>query len=74
MTITGYQPGSIKAAIDAAKQEAQDELNSALAALAEAKASAASVPVAIKQVAAQMKREADDALQELAGFTNGGPV
>jgi hypothetical protein len=74
MSITGFNPGAIKAAIEAAKLKSQDELNTAMANLAEAQAQAASVPVAINQVAAKMKQEADDALQELATFTNGAPA
>lgn len=74
MSITGFQPGAIKAAIDAAKQSSQDQLNQAMAKLAAAQTKAQSVPDAINQVALKMEKEADDALQELAQFTNGGPV
>lgn len=74
MTITGFQPGAIKAAIDAAKQKSQSQLADAMAKLSAAQEKAASVPAAIAQVAASMEKEADDALQELATFTNGGPA
>lgn len=74
MSITGFQPGAIKAAINAAKQKSQDQLTAAMQKLADAQTKAQSVPDAIHQVAAQMEKEADDALQELATFTNGGPV
>lgn len=74
MSITGFQPGAIKAAIDAAKQKSQDQLTAAMQKLSDAQTKAQSVPDAIHQVAAQMEKEADDALQELATFTNGGPA
>jgi hypothetical protein len=74
MSITGFQPGAIKAAIDAAKQNSQDKLTAAMAKLAAAQTRAQSVPDAINEVAAKMEKEADDALQELATFTNGGPA
>jgi hypothetical protein len=73
MTITGIQPGAIRAAIDAAKQKSQSDMQAAMAKLADAQTKAASVPDAINKVAAQMSKEADDALQELATFTNGAP-
>jgi hypothetical protein len=73
MTISGFQPGAIRAALDAAKKKSQEELQAAMNKLAEAQAKAASVPDAIHKVAAQMHKEADDALHELATFTNGPP-
>lgn len=74
MSITGFQPGSIKAAIDAAQLAARERQAQSMAKLAAAGAKAASVADAIDQVSARMEREADDALQELAAFTNGGPA
>jgi len=74
VSITGFQPGAIRAAIDAAKQNSQTQLSAAMAKLQAAQAKAQTVPDAINQVAAKMEKEADDALQELATFTNGGPV
>lgn len=74
MSFTGFQPGAIRAALDAAKQKSQGKLNAAMAKLAEAQTKAEAVPEAIHQVAAKMEKEADDALQELAQFTNGGPA
>jgi hypothetical protein len=73
MSVTGYKPGAIRAALDAAKRQAQEELTAAMGTLSEAQTKAAEVPAAIKQVAGQIKREAEDALQEFAEFTNGGP-
>lgn len=72
MTISGFQPGAIKAAIEAAKLKSQTELQAAMDKLAVAQTKAAAVPEAIHKVAAQMTKEADDALHELATFTNGG--
>jgi hypothetical protein len=74
MSITGFQPGAIKAAIDAAKAKAKADMEAAMGKLAAASAKSATVPDAIAQVAASMEKEADDALQELATFTNGGPA
>lgn len=74
MTFTGFQPGAIKAAIEEAKAKAASDMHGAMANLAEAQTKAATVPAAVNQVAAKMAKEADDALQELASFTNGGPV
>lgn len=74
MSITGFQPGAIKAAIEAAKKNSQDQLSAAMTKLAAAQTKASTVPEAINQVAKAMEKEADDALQELAQFTNGGPL
>lgn len=75
MTLTGYQPGAIKAAIEKAKQEAQSKVSEAMAKLAAAHIKATEeVPAAIKTYAAKIEKEASDAIQELAEFDNGGPV
>lgn len=74
MSITGFQPGAIRSAIEAAKKNSQDQLAAAMGKLAAAQTKAATVPEAINQVAKAMEKEADDALQELAQFTNGGPL
>jgi hypothetical protein len=74
MSITGFQPGAIRAAIDAAKKQSQAELAGAMGELAVAQTRAAEVPAAIKQVAKAISKEAADALQELAEFSNGGPL
>ena len=73
MSVTGYRPGTIKAALDAAKAEAKAELDAAMGTLKEAQVKAAEVPAAIKAVAGQIRREAEDALQEFAQYTNGVP-
>ena len=73
MSVTGYKPGAIKAALEAAKKQAQEELTAAMGTLSEAQVKAAEVPAAIKAVAGQIKKEAEDALQEFAEYTNGGP-
>lgn len=74
MSFTGFKPGSIRAALDAAKKQAEADLTEAMGTLAEAQAKAAEVPAAIKNVASQIKKEAADALQEFATFTNGAPA
>ncbi|MDB5611340.1 MAG: hypothetical protein JWP25_8240 [Bradyrhizobium sp.] len=74
MSITGFQPGAVKAAIEAAQQGARDRQAKSMARLAEAGAKAAGVADAIDQVSAKIEQEADDALAELAQFTNGGPA
>lgn len=74
MSITGFQPGAVRAAIEAAQQGARDRQAQAMAKLAAAGVKAAGVADAIDQVSAQMEQEADDALAELAQFTNGGPA
>lgn len=74
MSVTGYKPGAIKAALEAAKKQAQEELTAAMGTLSEAQVKAAEVPAAIKAVAGQIKKEAEDALQEFAEYTNGGPA
>jgi hypothetical protein len=74
MSITGFQPGAVKAAIDAARQRARDGQAKSMERLAAAGAKAAGVNDAIDQISSQIEREADDALAELAQFTNGGPA
>lgn len=75
MSLTGYQPGAIKAAIDRAKQDSQAKVAEAMAKLAAAHTKAAEeVPEAIKLFAAKIDKEASDALQELAQYDNGAPV
>jgi hypothetical protein len=74
MSITGFQPGAVKAAIEAAQQSARDRQAQAMAKLAAAGMKAAGVADAIDQVSARIEKEADEALAELAQFTNGGPA
>lgn len=70
MSITGLQAGAVKAAIQAAK----DRQAQSLTKLAGAASKVVSVSDAMDQVSTTMEKEADDALQELAQFTNGGPA
>lgn len=74
MSFTGFRPGAIRAAIDNAKAQAQADLNDAMGLLGEAQAKAAEVPAAIRGVAKAIRKEAEDGLQELAEFSNGGPL
>jgi hypothetical protein len=74
MSITGYQPGSIKARLEDLKARSASRRAGAWDKVAAADAKAAGVDAQIEQVAAQIEKEADDALQEFATFTNGGPA
>lgn len=74
MSITGYQPGSIKAKLDEIKAKAASRREGAWSKVAAADAKAAGVDAQLERVAAQIEKEADDALQEFATFTNGDPT
>jgi hypothetical protein len=74
MSITGYAPGAIQAKLDALKQKAAERRSQSMAKLDGADAKLASVDTAIEAYAAQLEKEADDALQEFAVHTNGGPA
>lgn len=73
MSITGFRPGAIRAAIEAAQATARERQSRSMDGLAAAAAKAVEVADAVDAVSAKMLREADDAMQELAQFTNGGP-
>lgn len=74
MSFTGFRPGAIRAAIDNAKRQAHADMDDAMGLLGDAQAKAAEVPAAIRGVAKAIRKEAEDGLQELATFTNGGPL
>ena len=74
MTITGYEPGAISAKLAAIKQRAQMRRSDAFGKLEAADAKAATVDAELEKVAAAIEKEADDAMQEFAPHTNGGPV
>lgn len=74
MSLTGYEPGAIQARLDALKKNATARRQVALGKLDAADAKVASVDAAIERVAVQIEKEADDALQEFATHTNGGPL
>lgn len=74
MSVTGLEPGSIGARIAAIKQNAATRRAAAMAKLDGADQKLASVDAAIVDYAAQLEKQADDALQEFAPHTNGAPV
>jgi len=73
MTISGYEPGQIRARLDALKEKGRQRRDVALSKLEQAGKKHEAVSEEIEKVAAQIEKEADDALQEFASFTNGGP-
>jgi hypothetical protein len=74
MSISGYEPGSIRARMDALKKSGKDRRDAALAKLDEAGKAHEAVSAEIERVAGQIEKEADAALQEFSEFTNGGPA
>jgi hypothetical protein len=74
MSITGFEPGAIQARLDALKKRATARRAQSMSKLDAADAKVASVDYAIERVAAQIEKEADDAMQEFATHTNGGPA
>lgn len=73
-TVSGYRPGMIRAAIDQARKAQQAELDAAMSEFLAVQEQAAMIPDAIRHMTAKVKQETQDALQELAEFTNGGPL
>ena len=73
MTISGYEPGSIREKLSALKEKGRQRRDAALAKLDDAGKKHEAVSEEIEKIAAQIEKEADDALQEFASFTNGGP-
>ena len=73
MTISGYQPGSIKARLDAMREEKRQMREAALAKLDEAGKKHDDVNTEIDRIATELHKEADAALAEFASFTNGPP-
>jgi hypothetical protein len=71
VSVSGYEPGAIKARLDALKQAGKSRRDAALAKLDQAGKKHEAVSQEIEKVAAQIEKEADDALQEFAQFTNG---
>ena len=74
MSISGYEPGSIRARLDALKKAGKDRRDSAIAKLDEAGKKHEEVSAEIERVAGQIEKEADAALQEFAEFSNGAPA
>lgn len=73
MSISGYEPGSIKARMEALKKAGKDRRDAAIAKLDEAGKKHEAVSEEIERVADQIEKEADDALAEFAQFSNGAP-
>lgn len=73
MTISGYQPGAIRDRLTALKEAGRKRRDAALTKLEDAGKKHEDVSAEIERVATQLEKEADDALQEFASFTNGAP-
>ena len=74
MSISGYEPGAIRAKLDALKKQGKDRRDQAIAKLDEAGKKHEDVSAEIERVAGQIEKEADAALQEFAEFSNGPPA
>jgi hypothetical protein len=73
VTVSGYEPGQIKARLDAMKQAGKVRRDAALSKLDAAGKKHEEVSHYIERIASQVEKEADDAMQEFASFTNGAP-
>lgn len=74
MSISGYEPGMIRAKLDALKKDGKARRDAALAKLGDAGAKHEAVSAEIENIATQIEKEAHDALAEFAEFSNGGPA
>lgn len=74
MSITGYEPGTIQAKLAEIKQKAAERRRQSLDKLDAAFANTGKVDELIEAQAAQIDKETNDALQEFAQHTNGGPA
>lgn len=75
MSITGLQSGAFAGKLADMRQKIADAQNQGLAKIDGAQvAAAAKVDAAIAGVTAKVDKEVEDALQEFATFTNGGPA
>lgn len=74
MSISGYQPGSIRDRLNALKEQGRKRRDEAIAKLDDAGKKHEAVSAEIERVAGQLEKEADDALQEFAEFSNGPAV
>lgn len=74
MSISGYEPGSIRAKLEALKTAGKNRRDAALGKLDEAGSKHEAVSAEIEVIAKAIEKEADDALAEFAQFTNGGPA
>jgi DNA anti-recombination protein RmuC len=74
MSISGYEPGAIRARLEAIKKTGKDRRDAAIAKLDEAGKKHEQVSEEIERVATAMEKEAEAALQEFSEFSNGGPA
>ena len=74
MSISGYEPGAIRDKLNKLKAQGKQRRDAALAKLDEAGSKHEAVSAEIENVASQIEKEADAALQEFAEFSNGGPA
>jgi hypothetical protein len=75
MSITGLQSGAFKEELAKMKQKLLDEQMQGLAQINGAsQEAAAKIQAATSGAAAKIKSEVEDAMQEFAEFTNGGPA
>jgi hypothetical protein len=74
VSISGYQPGAIRDRLNALKEKGRQRRDEALSKLDDAGKKHEAVSAEIEQIASKLEKEADDALQEFAEFSNGGPV
>jgi hypothetical protein len=74
MSISGYEPGAIRDKLNALKQVGKQRRDAALAKLEDAGRKHEAVSAEIEVIASTISKEADDAMQEFAQFTNGSPA
>ena len=74
MSISGYEPGAIRAKLDALKKDGKARRDAAIAKLDDAGKKHEEVSAEIERVAGQIEKEADAAIAEFSEFTNGGPA
>ncbi len=74
MSVSGYEPGSIRARLDALKKQGKDRRDAAIAKLDDAGKKHEAVSEEIERVASQIEKEADDAIAEFSEFSNGPPA
>lgn len=74
MSISGYQPGAIRNRLNALKEQGRKRREEAISKLDDAGKKHEAVSAEIERVAVQLEKEADDALQEFAEFSNGSPA
>lgn len=71
MSVSGYEPGAIRAKLDALKKQGKERRDNALAKLDDAGKKHEQVSEEIERVAGQIEKEADAAIAEFAEFSNG---